>query len=153
MQIWQRDIRCRSLNPRKYSVVHLVHKACLHLRRYLGLLYRSNSFWGCGSSSGSWFDRRNGSELLRVSMGNCMSSTTLHIGRLFKAISTSSTTSGHLVWSVLISCRDLDNIRSPAKFVCKRFRWWAIQIPTLSLYLCAFYLLTMSFKCVIKGQA
>ena len=46
----------------KYSVVHLVHKACLHLRRYLALLRWWNSLtWG-GSSFGSWFDRRNSHE-------------------------------------------------------------------------------------------
>ena len=68
-------IRCRSLNPCKYSVVHLVHKVCLHLRRYLTLLHRSNSLRWCGSSSGSWFDLRNSSELA-VSTDNCMSSST-----------------------------------------------------------------------------
>ena len=56
-------IRCRSLNPCKYSVVHLVHKVCFRLRRYLALQRRSNSLRWCGSSSASWFDRRNESEL------------------------------------------------------------------------------------------
>ena len=67
--------RCCSLNPRKYSVVHLVYKACLHLCRYVALLHRSNSLRWCSSSSGSWFHRRNSSEL-GVSAGNCMTSLT-----------------------------------------------------------------------------
>ena len=67
-------IQCRSLSPHKYLVVHLDHKACLHFSRYFARQRRSTSSKWCGSSSGSWFDRRNNDEL-GVSIGSCMSSS------------------------------------------------------------------------------
>ena len=67
-------IRCRSLSSCNYSVVHLDHKACLHFSRYFARQRRSTSSKWCGSSSGSWFDRRNNNEL-GVSTGSCMSSS------------------------------------------------------------------------------
>ena len=67
-------IQCRSLSPHKYLVVHLDHKACLHFSRYFARLCRSTSSKWCGSSSGSWFDRRNNNEL-GISTSSCMSSS------------------------------------------------------------------------------
>ena len=46
-------IRCCSVNPRNYSLVHLDHKACLHFCRYFARLCRSTPPKWCGSSSSS----------------------------------------------------------------------------------------------------